>query len=260
MADVHGPAVEVLVVVNDPDSGPGRFTAWLEELGARLTTVAEDEVPDSPAGYDAVLLLGGGFMPDDDHRAPWLPRERLLARRALRDGVPVLGICLGAQLLALVSGGTVVADSGRPERGSVVIRRLPESAADPVLGGLPGEFPAIQHHRDEIVALPPGAVHLASSERCPVQAFRLGETAWGLQFHPEVAADRLDRWDASRLAAEGADLDELRATATAAEPASAAAARALLDAFVAVVRARAAARPDEGQVSSGPASAPGWRR
>lgn len=228
----------VLAVQNDPDSGPARFADWFAEEGVRLVVVSGDEVLDSPAGYDGVLLLGGGLMPDEDERAPWLPRERALTAAALADGVPLLGICLGGQLLAHVAGGRVVADSGRPEHGSVGIRRVAGSEGDALLGSLPAEFPAVEHHRDEITALPPGAVHLATSATCPRQAFRVGECAWGLQFHPEAAADRLARWDPERLAAEGFDLADLRVAADAAEPESAAAARALLRAFVAVVRRR----------------------
>ncbi|WP_205860531.1 type 1 glutamine amidotransferase [Phycicoccus sp. HDW14] len=177
-------------------------------------------------------------MPDEDHRAPWLPRERALAAACVDGGVPLLGLCLGGQLLAHVRGGTVVASSGRPEHGSVPIHRLPASDDDPLLGALPTTFPAVEHHRDEVTVLPPGAVHLATSATCPHQAFRVGECAWGLQFHPEAAADRLARWDPDRLAAEGFDLTALRKAAEAVEPASEAAARSLLRAFVAAVRAR----------------------
>ena len=211
----------VLAVRNDPDSGPARFADWLAEAGVRLVVVDGPDVPSSPTGYDGVLLLGGGFMPDADERAPWLPAERRLAAAAVAGGVPLLGVCLGAQVLAHVAGGTVVADSGRPEHGSVGVSLLPGAEGDALLGALPMLFPAIEHHRDEVVALPPDAVHLATSAACPHQAFRVGERAWGVQFHPEASADRLARWDPDRLAAEGFDLAALREAADAAEPASA---------------------------------------
>lgn len=236
------PDVRLLAVVNDPDSGPGRFGPWLAEHGVDLVIVSGDEVPSTPAGWDGLLLLGGGLMPDDDERAPWLARERDLTRAALRQRVPLLGVCLGGQLLAHVTGGTVVADSGRPEMGSVPVRLLPAAADDALFGGLPETFPVIQHHRDEVTVLPDGAVHLATSAVCPHQAFRIGDLAWGLQFHPEVGADRLDRWRPERLAADGFDLEVLRREASAAEPRARVAARALLDAFVGVVRACAAER------------------
>jgi GMP synthase-like glutamine amidotransferase len=232
-------APTVLVVVNDPDSGPGRVGDRLAERGLRLVTVTGDDVPEHPAGHEGVLLLGGGFMPDADERAPWLPRERRLAEAALSGGVPLLGVCLGGQLLALVAGGVVAADHGRPERGLVTIRRRPESAGDPLLGSLPPAFPALENHRDAVTALPPGAAHLAESGDCPVQAFRVGEQAWGLQFHPEAGAARMRRWDPERVAGDGYDLPALLAAAERDEPAAASAARALTDAFAAVVHRHA---------------------
>lgn len=133
----------------------------------------------------------------------------------------------------------MAADHGRPERGLVGIRRRPESAGDPLLGPLPGTFPALENHRDAVTSLPPGAVHLAESDDCPVQAFRVGERAWGLQFHPEAGAGRMRRWDPARVAADGYDLPALLAAAERDEPAAAMAARALTDAFAGVVRRHA---------------------
>ncbi|RMI31563.1 type 1 glutamine amidotransferase, partial [Streptomyces triticirhizae] len=229
-------APRVLLVVNHERSGAGRLLTWLPEEGLALSEVPGPEVPEDPEGHDAVVLLGGGFLPDDDARRPWLARERRLARRAVADGVPLLGICLGAQLLAAAHGGTVRGEHGTPERGSHPVTRRPEAVDDPLLGSLPATFPVIQNHRDQITHLPPGAVHLASSPLCPVQAFRLGPLAWGTQFHPEVGADRLAHWDAAALADGGFDLPALRAEAERREPESARAARRLAANFAAVVR------------------------
>lgn len=241
-ASPASPAPSVLVVVNDPDSGVGRVGPRLRALGLRLAPVAGDGVPEHPGGHAGVLLLGGGFMPDADARAPWLPRERRLAEAALAGGVPLLGVCLGGQLLALVAGGAVTADHGRPERGLVGIRRRPASVGDPLLGPLPETFPALENHRDAVTVLPPGAVHLAASEDCPVQAFRVGPRAWGLQFHPEAGAERMRRWDPARVAADGYDLAALLAAAERDEAAAASAGRSLTDAFAGVVREYAEGR------------------
>lgn len=227
---------QVLVVRNAERSGLGRLLPWWEEMGLEVVEVTGDAVPAAPDGFDAVVLLGGGFLPDDDERAPWLPAERELTRRAVAGGVPLLGICLGAQVLAAATGGVVRGDHGRPERGSCRVSLLGEARTDPLFAGLPGEFRVIENHRDQITGLPAGAVRLAESEACPVQAFRVGEWAWGVQFHPEAGADRLERWDEAALADAGLDLRALRAEAEEAEPESARHARRLAANFADLVR------------------------
>jgi GMP synthase (glutamine-hydrolysing) len=230
----------VLAVRNTERSRLGRFLSWWEEMGLQVVEVDGASAPVSPDGFDAVVLLGGGFLPDDDQRAPWLPAERELARRAVAGGVPLLGICLGAQVLAAATGGTVRGAHGTPERGSCRVSLRREARTDALFAGLPGEFRVIQNHRDQITELPSGAVRLAESEACPVQAFRVGERAWGVQFHPEAGADRLGQWDESALAEAGLDLRALRAEAEKAEPESARHARRLAANFADLVRRIAA--------------------
>lgn len=225
----------ILVVRNAERSGLRRFRGWWEEMGLRAEEVTGDAVPSTPEGFDAVVLLGGGFLPDDDGHAPWLPAERELTRRAVNGGVPLLGICLGAQLLAMVAGGVVRGAHGRAERGSCPVALLPGAETDRLFAGLPREFRVIQNHRDQITELPSGAVHLAASAACPVQAFRVGERAWGVQFHPEAGADRLEHWDEAALAEDGLDLRSLRAEAEKAEPESARDARRLAANFAGLV-------------------------
>jgi GMP synthase (glutamine-hydrolysing) len=237
----------VLIVQNSERSGPGRLVDWLAEDGVDTIVLAAADLPEGGVGavgaaaqppVDGLVVLGGGFMPDDDEHFPFLPRERALVGDALASGLPLLGICLGAQVLAHVAGGTVTASSGETEHGSCPVVLLARAANDPLFGGLTGyeELRMIQNHRDSVTTLPPGAVLLATSDACRVQAFRVGAAAWGVQFHPEADAERLRTWNESRLAAVGIDRAELIAQATADAAVNADQARALAGAFAAVVR------------------------
>ncbi|MEO3753849.1 type 1 glutamine amidotransferase [Streptomyces sp. B6B3] len=233
-----------VVVQHTPRGDAGRFGDWLAAAGVALDVVRGfdgDTVPEDPAGRDAVVVLGGGFMPDDDARAPWLPATRALVAAALRADVPVFGICLGGQLLAQVAGGSVAANTGRPEIGSTPITLRPEAAGDPLFRDLVSPAPAIERHVDAITALPPGATWLAETAACRYQAFRVGRAAWGVQFHPEVAADRVRGWDPSRVRAHGLDPAALHRRAVADESAAVVAWRTVADRFAAVVRAAAGA-------------------
>jgi GMP synthase-like glutamine amidotransferase len=215
-----------LVVQNTPTGGPGRWERWLGEGGLALEVVHGYEegaaLPERlRPRYQALVVLGGGYLPDDDARAPWLARTRELAREAVEFGLPVFGICLGGQLLAQVAGGAVRGEYGRPEFGSTELTLRQETARDELFAGLPARPRAIENHVDAITALPPGATWLASTDGCPYQAFRVGDSAWGVQFHPEADAERISGWDPERLARHGADRDTLHRAALAADEASA---------------------------------------
>lgn len=228
----------VLVVQNARSGGLGRFEPWWQEAGLAITTVhayAGEPIPDLD-GHDGLALLGGGLMPDDDHRAGWLPREREITAAAVDSGRPLLGICLGGQLLAHVAGGTVRAEHGLPEAGSTTLTRRAEADDDPLFGPLPDEFLATENHVDQITELPADAAWLAHSERCPVQAFRVGDLAWGMQFHPEVDADRIRAWDPDRLAAKGFDHDEVVREAESTEPHTEPVWRAFAERFASLVQ------------------------
>ncbi|MGV9392031.1 type 1 glutamine amidotransferase [Streptomyces olivaceus] len=227
----------VLVVQNHAGGGPGRFGAWLASEGVSLDVLhayAGAPLPRRSA-YDGVLVLGGGFLPDDDARAPWLAPTRALVADAVERGTPVFGICLGGQLLARVAGGTVRGEHGAPEFGSTPLSLRPEAGDDPLFRDLPGRVTAVEHHVDAVTALPPGAAWLMTSEGCPYQAFRVGERAWGVQFHPEAGADRVRSWDAERLRARGLDPVELADRAARDEPAAEAVWRRVARRFAAVV-------------------------
>lgn len=241
-------AVTALVVQNTPTGGPGRWERWLDEGGLTLDVVhgyAGEELPERlRPRYQALVVLGGGYLPDDDARAPWLARTRELAGEAVEFGLPVFGICLGGQLLAQVGGGAVRGEHGQPEFGSTQLTMRREAAEDPLFAGVPARPHAIENHVDAITALPPGATWLASTDGCPYQAFRLGESAWGVQFHPEAEAERIGGWDTDRLARHGADRDTLHRAALAVDADSAAVWREVALRFAG--QAAAAAARDQG--------------
>lgn len=204
-----------LVVQHGPKGGPGRWEGWLTEGGLALDVVPAYTGAPLPErlGHQALIVLGGAYLPDDDARAPWLAPTRALVRQALDGGVPVFGICLGGQMLAQVAGGTVRGAYGEPEFGSTALTLRAEAASDPLFQRLPARPTAIENHVDRITELPAGAHWLAESDRCPYQAFRLGEKAWGVQFHPESSADRIPDWSTERLKRYGVHRDELHRAA-----------------------------------------------
>jgi GMP synthase (glutamine-hydrolysing) len=207
-------AATVLIIENDSGSGPGRLLDWLGERGFSPVVVRAWDGEPIPAGigdHAALILLGGGMLPDADDEQPWLKAERELLRDA-HDRVPVLGICLGGQMLAHTFGGEVLGEYGLPEKGVTSLKLLPAAADDPLLAGLPPVVRAVESHQDQITRLPADAVLLMSSERCAHQMLRVGRS-WGVQFHPEVTADRVRRWNPDRLRSLGFDPDAVVADA-----------------------------------------------
>ena len=144
------------------------------------------------ATFDALIVLGGQARVDAEDAYPWLRAEQDVVHTALHVGVPVLGVCLGAQVLATVAGG-VTRRAVRSEIGWHQIRLTRAGASDPVIGVLPERFEAFEWHHDEFL-LPAAAVSLARNTTC-LQAFRLRDRpAWGVQFHPEATHDDLCTW------------------------------------------------------------------
>lgn len=187
-----------LVVQHDPAEGLGHFQEWLPAAQLDVHPIHPylgHRVPSSVEG-DALIVLGGPMSCMDDDRATWLPAVRSLLRTAVDDGVPTLGICLGAQLLAAATGGYVERGAAGPELGLGSVQITED---DDVLTA--GTTPVVQWHFDAITSLPPGAVLLGSSDRYDVQAFRLGEVAWGLQFHVEATTDMVGEWANNEAAA-----------------------------------------------------------
>jgi GMP synthase-like glutamine amidotransferase len=194
-----------------------RLGEWLADAGVRLDVVhpyTGEELPTDLSGYEGLLVLGGpqAAYPDEHGvpAAPWLPATKALLRAAVAAGLPTLAVCLGAQLLAEAFGGRVRPGVHGPEIGARLVAKRDVAAQDELFGLVPFTPDVLQWHDDEIAELPPGAVLLASSTTYPNQAFRMGERAWGLQFHIETTPEQVTEWAEEardRLTALGLDVD-----------------------------------------------------
>jgi len=153
---------------------------------------AGETIPTDWSTARALIFLGGPMSVNDEDRHAYLAEEKAIIRQALRQHNPVLGICLGAQLLAAAAGSRVF-PGVRPEIGWEAVTLSDAGRDDPLLAGV-SELGAVVHWHGETFDLPAGAVRLASSTVTPNQAFRLGDSAYGLQFHVEVDAQMIDEW------------------------------------------------------------------
>jgi GMP synthase (glutamine-hydrolysing) len=240
----------VLVVQHEAGTGAGWVGEWLIEAGLELEVAhpyAGDEIKPVTT-YDGAVVLGGAMAPDEDARFPWLPAVRAMIAEAVESAVPLLGICLGAQLLSLACGGVVQRGQRGPELGVLDLALHDTADDDPLFAGLASPAPVVQWHWEEIVTLPVGATLLASSQTYPNQVFRVGERAWGVQGHPEVTSRIAAEWareDSNMLVVAGRRPDELVAEVRSHEGALAETWRPVALAFAAVVRdgGRAVVRP-----------------
>ena len=199
--------MRVLAITHGPTVGAGVFAEAVRAAGHELS---EWSVPLAPAarpeGHEATIVLGGGMHADQEELHPWLLPELEFIGRELEAGRPLLGVCLGAQLVARAAGGRVVR-AAEKEVGWRELELNQAGLADPVLSSLPQRVEAFQwhHYTWEL----PAATELARGGGLS-QAYRLGESAWGVQFHPEVTAAQIDRWIAEDPE-DVADADALRA-------------------------------------------------
>jgi GMP synthase (glutamine-hydrolysing) len=158
-----------------------------------------------PQDFDAYLVFGGSMHADQDALHPWLGTESRWLSELVESGAPVLGICLGAQLLARALGGRAYPLPGGPEIGWQEVERIGD---DQVFDVLPRRFEAFEWHH-YTYDLPEGAVELMRNERCN-QAYRVGDACWAVQFHPEVTYEQVLGWIADKDD-PAADPDALRA-------------------------------------------------
>jgi GMP synthase-like glutamine amidotransferase len=200
--------VNVLSIVHPGDAGSELFGPLVRKLGHRFDESSFAEgTPPQLDGTDAVLVFGGSMHVDSGELNPWLREEASWLRALVEGPAPTLGICLGSQLLAQAAGAWV-GPLPVPEIGWREVELTEAGTTDPVLSELPPRFEALQWHH-YAHELPRGAVALAHSA-ASLQGFRLGESCWGVQFHPEVTEPQLERWlgDKSDLPA---DPERLRA-------------------------------------------------
>ncbi|WP_439815671.1 type 1 glutamine amidotransferase [Zavarzinia sp. CC-PAN008] len=187
--------MRILVVENDAISGPALIGDALVAGGATLDARRPHQgqaLPVDLSAYDAMLVLGGPQHANDDDGYPAFQGIITLMRQALAADRPVLGICLGAQLLARAHGGRVYR-MGWLEVGLPPLGLTPAAETDAVLHGLGPRVRAMQWHEDHF-DLPPETVRLLEGERCPNQAFRLGRASYGFQCHPEAGRVLAGQW------------------------------------------------------------------
>ena len=188
--------MRVLVIENYADTPLGQVERALNERGAEIDLRRPydgDPLPDDHTGHDAAVLLGGSQTALDDEDYPFLPHEAELGKRFGDADKAVLGICLGAQVLARGFGARNVV--GRPiEFGWYPVSTTDDGSADPVLSALGKQAPQFHWHTDTFT-LPEGAVHLASSAETPNQAFRIGRACYSIQFHFEADKKLLEMWN-----------------------------------------------------------------
>lgn len=216
----------------------GSFEDWIADGAGldsgeiRTVEPFRDNGLADPTTVSGVVVTGSSAMITDHE--PWAEHAAAWLREAVERGVPILGICFGHQLLAHAFGGRVGDNPNGREIGTVRVHQFASVAEDPLVGGLSEELVVQATHRQSVLKLPPSAVLLAGNDHDPHHAFRIGDLAWGTQFHPEITAEIMRAYIDERravLAAEGLDPEALY-RATQASPAG----PALLRRFVAICR------------------------
>jgi len=252
----------VMILQNLEVGHPGLIATELAALGCEVEVRRVDQrgVPAQIAPeWDALVVMGGVEGVYDAPQHPWIDAEIALLRAALAAGLPTLGVCLGAQMLAAAAGFPVYKHRALPEIGWHPVRITDAGQADPLLGafaGGSGEATVFQWHQDTF-DLSPEVPALARSDGYPNQAFRIGPCAWGIQFHFEITAEIPALWaenDAKGLAETGQEAATLISGAQFHLAPMQARSRTLLAAFATWVRgtgAQASAMPLPANTATG---------
>jgi GMP synthase (glutamine-hydrolysing) len=187
------PTMHILVIRHVEPEGSGAIGEALRSrsIEERLVRIdAGERVPERLDGARGLLVMGGPMGVYEADRFPHLREEMRLIERAVSDGAPVLGVCLGSQLVAAALGARVTRAAQR-EIGWREVRLLADAQVDTLFAGCPSSFTPLHWHGD-VWGLPSGAVPLASSEQTPHQAFRFGVSTWGLLFHMEMRLPQVE--------------------------------------------------------------------
>jgi len=244
----------LLVVEHEAQCPPGWLGEWLSDAGADLDVsrpYAGDVLPDDLTGHSGMVVLGGEMGAYDDARHPWLTHVKRLVVSAVGDGTPVLGVCLGHQLVAVALGGEVRVNPLGQQIGVLGVGWTAAAHDDPLLapaaalGTSRDDVPAVQWNNDVVTRLPDGAVDLAHTDRGELQAARFAPAAWGVQWHPEAGAEIIGSWadhDRDDAVERGVDVDGYVAEVAAAQPRLRATWPVLADRFTAICRRASLAR------------------
>jgi len=183
----------VLTIINIADDPTGYVGELLEKHNIVYDVIDASLQPiPNPTAYEAMIVFGGPQNANEDEKYPYFLEEKAALRVAVEQHIPVLGICLGGQLLATVLDGAVKKHT-ITEIGFSEVQCTDEGRHDPLYSGLAGHQMVYQWHEDTF-DIPPGAVRLATSERTENQAFRYGRSAYGIQYHIELTPAMLDTW------------------------------------------------------------------
>lgn len=188
--------MRILVLQHIPVEHPGIFGDFLTADGIAWDAVELDAGEPVPPldGYDALWVMGGPMDVWEEDRHPWLAPEKAAIREAvLEREMPFLGVCLGHQLLADALDGQV-RRMAEPEIGILEVALTPEAERDPLFAGIAPVSKCLQWHGAEVTRLPRSGTPLARSPACAVQAFRVGRTAYGIQYHVELTAETVPEW------------------------------------------------------------------